>query len=77
VYMQACLRCVMCERAGSPPRHNLRSNHPGAITPQEELTVLGRHLSALPIEPTIGKALIYSVLLRCVAMGPHGAWDLG
>ncbi len=38
--------------------------------------MLGRHLSALPIEPTIGKALIYSVLLRCVAMG-HGAWDLG
>lgn len=38
----------------------------GAMTPEEELTVLGRHLSTLPIEPTIGKALIYSVLLRCV-----------
>ena len=38
--------------------------HIGAMTLEEELTVLGRHLSTLPIEPTIGKALIYSVLLR-------------
>jgi hypothetical protein len=36
------------------------------MTPDEELTVLGRHLSTLPVEPTIGKALIYSVLLRWV-----------
>jgi hypothetical protein len=42
------------------------------MTPEEELTVLGRHLSTLPIEPTIGKALIYSVLLRCV-----GVWRVG
>lgn len=39
----------------------------GAMTPAEELTVLGRHLSTLPVEPTIGKALVYSVLLRCVS----------
>lgn len=44
------------------PLHD--THHAGAMDPQEELTVLGRHLSTLPIEPTIGKALIYSVLLR-------------
>jgi HrpA-like RNA helicase len=36
----------------------------GAIAPDEHLTSLGKHLSTLPVEPTIGKALIYSALLR-------------
>mgnify|MGYP002787504701 CR=1 FL=1 len=36
----------------------------GAIMPDEHLTSLGKHLSTLPIEPTIGKALIYATLLR-------------
>jgi HrpA-like RNA helicase len=32
--------------------------------PDEHLTSLGKHLATLPIEPTIGKALIYAALLR-------------
>ncbi|TFJ80898.1 hypothetical protein NSK_007764, partial [Nannochloropsis salina CCMP1776] len=37
-----------------------------AIQPDEHLTSLGKCLATLPVEPTIGKALIYGILLRCL-----------
>ena len=32
----------------------------------EELTLLGRHLAALPLPPRIGKLLLYGILFRCL-----------
>lgn len=32
----------------------------------EQLTVLGRHLAALPLPPRIGKMLLYGVLFGCL-----------
>jgi hypothetical protein len=32
----------------------------------EELTTLGRHLSALPMDPRVGKSLVFAVLLGCI-----------
>ena len=32
----------------------------------EELTALGRHLATLPLEPAIGKALVYAALFDCL-----------
>ena len=32
----------------------------------EELTLLGRHLAALPLPPRVGKLLLYGVLFRCL-----------
>eukprot|EP00884_Botryococcus_braunii_P000922 jgi/Botrbrau1/10830/Bobra.0025s0009.1 len=32
----------------------------------ERLTVLGRHLAALPLQPAIGKMLLYGVLFKCL-----------
>ena len=34
----------------------------GALTDQEALTSLGRHLAALPLPPALGKLLLYGVL---------------
>ena len=40
----------------------------GALRPaDEELTVLGRRLSQLPLEPRLGKALVYACALGCVS----------
>jgi len=38
----------------------------GAITEQQELTQLGLCLLDLPVEPSLGKALIYGVALQCL-----------
>lgn len=39
----------------------------GALQPDsEELTVLGRHLAALPLPPRIGKLLLYGILFNCL-----------
>ncbi|KAK9845024.1 hypothetical protein WJX74_009802 [Apatococcus lobatus] len=39
----------------------------GALEPDsEELTVLGRHLAALPLPPRIGKLLLYGILFNCL-----------
>jgi HrpA-like RNA helicase len=32
----------------------------------QALTVLGRHLAALPLPPRIGKLLLYGILFRCL-----------
>jgi HrpA-like RNA helicase len=32
----------------------------------ERLTVLGRHLAALPLPPRVGKMLLYAVLFGCL-----------
>jgi len=40
----------------------------GALTPAEDLTPLGRHLASLPVEPRIGKMLVYGAVLGC--LGP-------
>lgn len=34
--------------------------------PGERLTLLGRHLAALPLPPRIGKMLLYGVLFGCL-----------
>ena len=33
---------------------------------RERLTLLGRHLAALPLPPRVGKLLLYGVLFRCL-----------
>ena len=33
---------------------------------REKLTLLGRHLAALPLPPRVGKLLLYGVLFRCL-----------
>ncbi|KAG8185460.1 hypothetical protein JTE90_019719 [Oedothorax gibbosus] len=37
-----------------------------ALDPWEELTELGLHLLDLPIEPRLGKMILYSVVLKCL-----------
>ncbi|GJP52070.1 hypothetical protein CLOM_g11175, partial [Closterium sp. NIES-68] len=38
----------------------------GALDKDENLTPLGRHLTALPLEPRVGKMLVMAALLSCV-----------
>jgi HrpA-like RNA helicase len=37
-----------------------------ALTPCEDLTDLGQHLIDLPVEPRLGKALLFAIVLRCL-----------
>ncbi|ESO89626.1 hypothetical protein LOTGIDRAFT_124894 [Lottia gigantea] len=37
-----------------------------ALDPFEDLTELGHHLTDLPIEPRLGKMVLYSVVLKCL-----------
>jgi HrpA-like RNA helicase len=37
-----------------------------AIDDFEEVTELGNHLLDLPIDPRLGKMILYSVVLRCL-----------
>lgn len=38
----------------------------GALDDKEELTILGQHLSMLPVEPKLGKMLIYGAMFNCL-----------
>ncbi|XP_008811383.1 DExH-box ATP-dependent RNA helicase DExH3 [Phoenix dactylifera] len=38
----------------------------GALDEKEQLTVLGRHLSMLPVEPKLGKMLIFGAIFNCL-----------
>ncbi|KAF9623472.1 hypothetical protein IFM89_003056 [Coptis chinensis] len=38
----------------------------GALDEQENLTVLGRHLSMLPVEPKLGKMLLLGAMFKCL-----------
>uniref|UniRef100_A0A2P2LSR0 RNA helicase n=1 Tax=Rhizophora mucronata TaxID=61149 RepID=A0A2P2LSR0_RHIMU len=38
----------------------------GALDEKEELTVLGRHLAVLPVEPKLGKMLIFGAVFSCL-----------
>ncbi|KAL5722068.1 RNA helicase [Ranunculus cassubicifolius] len=38
----------------------------GALDEEENLTVLGRHLSMLPVEPKLGKMLILGAIFKCL-----------
>lgn len=38
----------------------------GALTEDERLTTLGRHLAALPLPPHLGKLILYGLLFRCL-----------
>ncbi|KAK4778731.1 hypothetical protein SAY86_006259 [Trapa natans] len=38
----------------------------GAFDEHENLTVLGRHLAMLPVEPKLGKMLIYGAIFNCL-----------
>ncbi|KAJ4838975.1 hypothetical protein Tsubulata_017379 [Turnera subulata] len=38
----------------------------GALDGDENLTVLGRHLSMLPVEPKLGKMLIFGAIFNCL-----------
>ncbi len=39
----------------------------GALSPGEELTPLGRHLTLMPLDPRVGKMLVFGALLRCAS----------
>ncbi|KAJ6853646.1 DExH-box ATP-dependent RNA helicase DExH3-like [Iris pallida] len=38
----------------------------GALDEKEELTLLGRHLSMLPVEPKLGNMLIFGAIFNCL-----------
>ena len=38
----------------------------GALDACEALTSLGRHLARMPMDPRVGKALVYGCLLGCL-----------
>ncbi|KAI0507938.1 hypothetical protein KFK09_014066 [Dendrobium nobile] len=38
----------------------------GALDEKQELTILGRHLAILPVEPKLGKMLIFGAIFRCL-----------
>ena len=38
----------------------------GALDGQENVTILGAHLLEFPIDPSLGKALILAVVLKCL-----------
>lgn len=38
----------------------------GALDEEEELTILGRHLAMLPVEPKLGKMLIFGSIFNCL-----------
>lgn len=38
----------------------------GALDEKEELTILGRNLAKLPVEPKLGKMLIYGAIFKCI-----------
>lgn len=38
----------------------------GAITPEEEITPLGRLLASLPVHPSLGKMIVLGVIFRCL-----------
>lgn len=38
----------------------------GALGASEEVTPLGAHLTAMPVDPRVGKMLVVGALLRCV-----------
>ncbi|KAK8916437.1 putative pre-mRNA-splicing factor ATP-dependent RNA helicase [Platanthera zijinensis] len=38
----------------------------GALDEEEELTILGRHLAILPVEPKLGKMLIFGAIFKCL-----------
>ena len=48
---------------GSPSRAQAL----GALSPAEELTPLGRHLTLMPLDPRVGKMLVFGALLRCAS----------
>lgn len=37
-----------------------------ALDPWEDVTELGHHLLDLPVEPRLGKAVLYSIVLKCL-----------
>jgi HrpA-like RNA helicase len=39
----------------------------GALDAHRKITPLGKHLSCLPCDPSVGKMLIYGAMLQCVA----------
>lgn len=60
------------ERAIEPPSTVITRNAVqllktiDALDPWEDLTELGRHLLDLPIDPRLGKMLLYAVVLKCL-----------
>jgi ATP-dependent RNA helicase DHX57 len=38
----------------------------GALDPEDELTPLGFHLAALPVDVRIGKLILFGSIFRCV-----------
>lgn len=40
--------------------------HVGALDKAEELTPLGQHLAALPVDVRIGKLLLYGAMFSCL-----------
>ena len=40
----------------------------GTLTSDEALTPLGRHLSQMPMDAKLGKALIHGAMLRCLRL---------
>lgn len=44
----------------------MRLIHVGALDREENLTPLGRHLAALPVDVRIGKLLLYGAMFSCL-----------
>ena len=63
---QVLKKAIECpsEMAVKASRSSLREI--GAIGPQDNITSLGIHLANLPLEPKVGKLLLFGCLLRCL-----------
>ncbi len=53
------------------PTHTLLSPTPhihtqNALTPDEQLTPLGHHLANLPVNPRIGKIILFAAMFSCL-----------
>ncbi|KAI0215575.1 putative ATP-dependent RNA helicase DHX57 [Lamellibrachia satsuma] len=62
---------VLCQIIEAPQTINIncaieRLKDLGALDPQQELTALGYHLAALPVDVRIGKLMLFGAIFRCL-----------
>ena len=50
----------------NPPRHSHLPTQVGALDDAEELTALGHHLAALPVDVRVGKLLLLGASFGCL-----------
>ena len=67
VNMMVCSRTISGQRSAPTSLLPNPSQALGALSPDEELTPLGRHLTLMPLDPRVGKMLVFGALLHCAS----------